>query len=358
MIASSSHTQSHTSITSAASNFCPIEGRNVSNKKLKTEKKGTEKETRAKIKGKEKAEPHIPAMFLGNDARNLTLGLGEPSGPSQVKKPVSNKHNPHNDNEDESDHDLSLNVAENETMMVANLANLVDVKKEPKLKSANARLRSGHPENALINDLVQQCYHKSRPEKPLYRCVSSCGTTYANRNLPQIVRHAKGCSHLSADLCSRAKAHAANQAPSRKLPIGDPESTKVDKHNKGTEDTNKMDGRHGAVVPVQVVVSKKRKVEEMGWFDEAKKLGHKERHQKLDLAVVKLICCSGIPSHISDLDVWKGVFAYADPTYKPASRAKLEETHIIGEAESIHEIQIVYLIWMPKSGSVRFSPNF
>jgi hypothetical protein len=99
------------------------------------------------------------------------------------------------------------------------------------------------------------------------------------------------------------------------------------------------DGGPGCVV----VVLKKRKVEETGWFDDAKKLGRKERHRKLDLAVVKLICCSGIPSHISDLDAWKGVFTYADPTYKPASHAKLEETHIIGEAESIHEIQLAYL---------------
>lgn len=88
---------------------------------------------------------------------------------------------------------------------------------------------------------------------------------------------------------------------------------------------------------------KKQKVDETGWFKEAKKLGHRDCHRKLDLAVVKLICCLGIPSYISDLDVWKGLFMYADPSYRPSSHAQLEEVDIISEAESIDEIQLAYL---------------
>jgi hypothetical protein len=92
-----------------------------------------------------------------------------------------------------------------------------------------------------------------------------------------------------------------------------------------------------------VIAVKKRKLDDMGLFEEAKKLGRKERHQRLDLAVVKFFCCSGIPTHIAQLPVWKSLFAYADPSYMPASRAKLEEQQIPGEAESIHEIQLAYL---------------
>ena len=132
--------------------------------------------------------------------------------------------------------------------------------------------------------------------------------------------------------------HAANNVPSRKLPIDDPDSTKVPKHDKEIKG-----GKKGGGQVVAQLNLKKRKVDETGWFEEAKKLGRKERHRKLDLAVVKLICCSGIPSYISDLDVWKGLFMYADPSYKPSSRAKLEEVDIIGEAESIDEIQLAYL---------------
>jgi hypothetical protein len=328
MTASSSNTQSHTSMT-AASSFRPIEGRSVSNNKPKAEKKkGAEKEKKAKPKGKEKAEPHIPTIFLGRNP---------PSGElSHSKKPLD-EYNPDEDIDDESDDDQSLKGDEEEGMVVANLTSLVDVKKKSKSKSA--RPGSGRPANTLMNNLVQQCYHKSRPEKPLYRCRSSCGTTYASRNLSRIVRHAIGCGNLPAELRREAKAHAANQAPSRKLAIDDPESTKVRTHENGTDSTEAKNEAGSHVV----AVLKKRKAEETDWFEEAKKLGRAERHRKLNLAVVKLICCSGIPSYISDLDVWKGVFAYADPTYRPASRAKLEEIDIIGEAESVDEIQLAYL---------------
>lgn len=63
----------------------------------------------------------------------------------------------------------------------------------------------------------------------------------------------------------------------------------------------------------------------------------------MDLAVVKLFCCSGIPTHIAEIPVWEALLAYSDPSYNPASRAKLEEVQIPIEAESIHEIQLAYL---------------
>ena len=80
----------------------------------------------------------------------------------------------------------------------------------------------------------------------------------------------------------------------------------------------------------------------MGLFEEAKKLGRKEMHRNLDLAIFKLFCCSGIPTLIAQILFWKSLFAYADPSYMPATRAKLEEEQIPGEAESIHEIQLAY----------------
>ena len=366
----------------SASNFHPTEVmvRNTSGQRTKPDKTETEKEKRSKLKGKQKEEPHIPTMFQGNSSTKSLSG--EPSRlvmgniedikketekekrtklkgkqkeelhiptmfqekSSSLRKLSGRPSQPTTGNlEDDIDNGGSDNEqttgtkgGEDETTVVANLASLVDVKKQPKLKSANGNVGSGRPANVLMNDLVIQCYHKSRPEKPLYRCAGTCGTTYASRNLARIIRHATGCSKLDAKLRKQAKAHAATQAPSRKLPIGDPESTNIQK----PDDEIKVENEDGGRV---VAILKKRKAEETGWFEEAKKLGRKERHEKLDLAVVKLICCSGIPSYISDLDMWKGVFAYADPTYRPAKRAKLEETQIIGEAESIHEIQLAYL---------------
>ena len=201
MTASSNHTRPHASMTSASS-FHPTEGRNVtvSNKNLKPEKK-------AKQKGKEKAVPHVPAMFLGNISTKSSSG--EPSGLSQLKS-SANKDMLDDETNNETDDECSLKDGDDETMVVANLTSLVDIKNESKSK----KIGGGRPANALIDDLVQKCYHISHPEKHLHQCISSCGTTYASRNLSRIVRHAIGCRSLPAELRKQAKAHAANNAPS------------------------------------------------------------------------------------------------------------------------------------------------
>ena len=90
---------------------------------------------------------------------------------------------------------------------------------------------------------------------------------------------------------------------SSQLMIWSHKETRSEKHDKETGGENKDSGQ-------VVAVSKKRKIDKTGWFEEAKKLGCRDHHQKLDLAIIKLICCSGIPSYISDLDVWKGLFMY------------------------------------------------
>ncbi|KAF8151425.1 hypothetical protein B0H34DRAFT_727565 [Crassisporium funariophilum] len=104
----------------------------------------------------------------------------------------------------------------------------------------------------------------------------------------------------AAEEQKRAKAYLAMQAPSQKLLVDDPESTSIQELSRKTE---------GKVV--RVVAVKKRKVMQTGWFEDAKKLGRHERHQKLDL------------------DVWKELFCYADPSYFPPLRAKLKTQHNI-----------------------------
>ena len=129
MTVSSNHTQPHASMTSA-SIFRPTEGRNitVSNKTLKPEKN-----LKAKQKGKEKAVPHIPAMFLGNISTKLSSG--EPSGLSQLKSSANNKDMLDDETDNETDDECSLNDGDDEMMVVANLMSLVDIKNESKSKS-------------------------------------------------------------------------------------------------------------------------------------------------------------------------------------------------------------------------------
>jgi hypothetical protein len=73
-------------------------------------------------------------------------------------------------------------------------------------------------------------------------------------------------------------------------------------------------------------------------YNQTETLGRKDRHQKLDLAVVKFFCCSGIPTFLAEQNVWKNLLNMADPTYVTVSQAKLEEVHIVGEAENVQQI--------------------
>ena len=277
MIASSR--QSYISPT-AVSSFRP-KADIVSEKKFKAEtKKEAEKEKLSKQKSKEKAKPHIPEMFV---TKNLKKSAAEDPCPlAKLPKKQLSEFIPDEDSDNGSNDERS-GGGDDEIKMVVNLASLIDIKKhQPKI----GKHRSGRPANLLIDNLSQLCYHIDKPEKHIYRCLGNCGTTYASRNCQRIVRHAAGCSQLPADIRKQAKAHLAKQAPSRKLPIGDIESSKADveKFDDETLSRSKEGGR-----------VKKRKLDETAWFEEAKKLGRKDRHQKLDLTIVKLFCCSGIP---------------------------------------------------------------
>lgn len=129
--------------------------------------------------------------------------------------------------------------------------------------------------------------------KRLYRCKGGCGTVYSNRNPKRTLRHARYCWKLSDDLCLRVKAQLANLAPSRKLLSDDPECSKTDIEN---DETRKAGGStfrpqaSGAEDEGKVVAAQKRKSNQvLLFFQTTQKLGTRDCHNKLDLAIVKFI---------------------------------------------------------------------
>lgn len=362
MTVSNSNTQIYSSMASA-STFVPKNNIKHDEAKRKArvekvaEKKKEEKEDRGKGKGK--VVGHTSAFFLPNSVKkpSPTQSINPKPIPTIDIAPDFSLLAEHNNNDCASGGPGSENLNEvnddsedGDGSPLVNPACLIDIE----TKSANNSKNGGRPTHSLLNDLVQKCYNTEKPEKHIFRCKGGCGKTFSNRNGARIIRHATGCHRLPAGPRKQAKAEAASKAPSRQLNIDDPESTKT------ISETSDVEGK-GDNGPGGVIVTKKRKLEvvEVGgvtvkakvqktassspFFEKAKALGRKDRHLKLDLAIVKLYCCSGIPTYISDLEVWKEFVNLADPTYSPASRAKLEEIQIIGEAESIQQIQTTYL---------------
>jgi hypothetical protein len=335
----------------SASTFLPKNDIKVDEAKRKVEK-GTVKKKERKENGKEEAVGRTSAFFLPKSENKPfpTKSINPKPTPSIDSAQDFGLQVDHDDDKSVgSESENESNEADADESSIVNPSCLIDIE----TKSVNSSKNGGRPMHSLLNDLVQKCYNTRRPEKHLFRCKGGCGKTFSNRNGARIIRHATGCHYLPAEPRKRAKAEVASKAPSRQLNIDDPESTKFvsetsDNEGKGTGGVVVMKKRKiEEVVEVGGVSTVKSKVQKIAssspFFEKAKALGRKDRHRKLDLAVVKLFCCSGIPTYISDLDVWKDLLYLADPTYSPASRAKLEEVQIIGEAENIQQLQTAYL---------------
>lgn len=130
--------------------------------------------------------------------------------------------------------------------------------------------------------------------------------TFANRNLPRTLRHARVCYRLPKSLRMDAKQALATQAPSLKI------------------ETLGTDGLLGCEQPHESEQSTKRRKGNDGnpiataFISEARAVGRNKRHKELDLAIVKLFCFCGLPTHIVASLYWKNVMYLADSTYHPA----------------------------------------
>jgi hypothetical protein len=147
----------------------------VSERKAKVEKKEVEKKT--KQKGKQKAEPHIPAFFTRKPLKKMVK-----EGPAQPKQHSNDSqmmHGGHGSDDEGSDNDQIGDDDNNELKVVTDLASLINITK-PRPKSGKPG--SGRPANMLIDNISQCCYHVDNPAKHIYRCLGNCGTTYASRN--------------------------------------------------------------------------------------------------------------------------------------------------------------------------------
>lgn len=70
-------------------------------------------------------------------------------------------------------------------------------------------------------------------------------------------------------------------------------------------------------------------------IQDARSIGRKGRHDALDFAIVQLFCVGGLSTSLASRPEWKALFEIVDPSYRPASRSRLEDNQIIAEAEEV-----------------------
>jgi hypothetical protein len=196
--------------------------------------------------------------------------------------------------------EIDLDEPDDEEGEMVSPGELVDIdipKKDPK--------KGGRPTKSLLDDLTQKCYRKSKPSKHIWRCVGvDCGFIQASRSMRRVTRHAKSCSKLPGNLRTLAAEEAAKNAPSRRL---------EELEEKGEDVAGKKQKPEREVIPKGNSEGKAYSL-----VENARRTGRKEKQRQLDLAIVKLFCVAGLPTHLADRPEWKDVLSLADSSYRPA----------------------------------------
>ena len=198
-------------------------------------------------------------------------------------------------------------------------------------------MAAGRPKKDALDLFLQKCYRESQPGKHLHRCVGvGCNVTFSNRNLQRTIKHARICNKLPKNLRTKAKQLAAKSALSKKVLDSDSEAGQ-------TNNEQEKEGEGAKQVETTKTTEDGRLVPTNKWFEEARKFGRDERHKRLDVAILLLICVAGLPTYIVSRPEWQRMLMVVDPTYTPAMREKLETEQIVSEAENVMAKQLEYL---------------
>jgi hypothetical protein len=195
----------------------------------------------------------------------------------------------------------------------------------------------GRPTKSTLDLFLQKCFRESQPGKHLYRCIGvGCNVTFSNRNLQRTIKHARVCNKLPKTLRTKAKQLAAKNALSKRV---------LDSDSEAAQTSNEQDKEGEGAQQLETIKKTEdgRSVPTKEWFEEARKLGRDERHKRLDFAILLLVCAAGLPTYMVSRPEWWRMLMVADPTYRPATREKLETEQIVSEAENVMAKQLEYL---------------
>lgn len=167
----------------------------------------------------------------------------------------------------------------------------------------------------------------------LYRCAGKgCNKRWQPRTAARVLAHCKKCLKLTTQERQLAGSASAKSSPGAIVDgITPPTSLNETLHPSSGTTVTQPAGKLTADTPMPVADT----------FFGAR--GRKQTHAALDLAIVLLFCQARIPPAVADLQVWKNVFRIGHPSYEPASRTKLMDSHIMSEQSRVNELQLKIL---------------
>ncbi|KAG9074268.1 hypothetical protein FRC06_010805, partial [Ceratobasidium sp. 370] len=185
----------------------------------------------------------------------------------------------------------------------------------------------GAPRNKLVDRLVVACYLKDKPQDSKnhhFRCIASslCGFKLRNmkRQIDRILKHSACCRVLrywKPELFAEAEWAAAQRAPGAKLGAASSNSAKED-------------------LPVALPeASEQRAAAVQAFFAPFNNQGKLDTESRINLAIVWLLCWSGVAPRIADSPDWAHLFQAVAPRllgYSPPSSTTLRDKLIPAEA--------------------------
>ncbi|KAL5529773.1 hypothetical protein ACEPAG_5760 [Sanghuangporus baumii] len=191
--------------------------------------------------------------------------------------------------------------------------------------------KGGRKRDPPILSLVIPGYDKDDKKKTIYFCCIGlgCGKMYDKRSYcDRYFAHILRCSHLPAEI----KQHVSDTQANRSLGHDLASST----HTTSTSSSSSSSSSSFTAPPTST-----GPLDLTRW---ARSAGRTELNKKINFAVLQLLCCRGIPSHIIDSKAWKDVLRIASSgQHEPIGTKAFVDTLIPREAAHIHTQQIKLL---------------
>lgn len=254
---------------------------------------------------KKKALGRKAAEYMAKVKKEVTVSISDSHLTLPTHEVTFQQSDEDSNNEDSAD---SRSLSPNDT------AN-ADSGSTTQRESSQTPQATGRPTLSILDDLTIEVDSLPNMARK-YRCAGrGCSKTWQPRSRNRVLAHAKLCLHLPASLRQSASKSSAATSPGAQV-------------------------AQAQVAQAQDKQDVKPQKVDVAFFGSG---AQRVLHKQLDFAIVKLFCILRLPPALVDSPEWKELFSLQTPSYHPASRTTLLETHILSEQSNVRELQISML---------------
>lgn len=203
---------------------------------------------------------------------------------------------------------------------------------------AEEKGKGGRPADPFLSKLRVLCYLKEDTSQArYYRCSGAskgCKKLWLKKSgfRERILAHAARCRHLPSNVKQEVNKRFGHEALGKQFRKDDASDTEKDDNNTGSDQEADQ---------ASSVVSGLSRGSSL--MDLARKAGRTDFNNKVNFAILKLICVRGIPPTIVDSIEWKALLSTAAPSYQHSGSKTFVDSLIPREYAYIKDKQLEHL---------------